>query len=127
MRMVLFLAVLVSQGMPEAASITHEIALNSAWAAGAFAKPSILAGGNRLHIMHDDEPGTAKLNRCVAGGALRLASAGCVFVVGLAGPLEVWPESTFRNVAWASSPRNLGQDGPATFSWRVSGRNSRRL
>lgn len=51
-----------------AAQSDPEVSLNRQWAAEMF--PA--APGNRLIIVHEDEPGDTKLGRCAAGGPLRL-------------------------------------------------------
>ncbi|MCP4642306.1 MAG: hypothetical protein GY851_17810 [bacterium] len=51
------------------------IALTRAWAEQTFANQQPASKGNALFIVHDDETGTAKVNRSSARGPLRLSDA----------------------------------------------------
>jgi alpha-galactosidase len=71
----LFLAAITLGGVAMSAASDvfepGEVDFNRQWAERAFAAVPE-SGGNRLTVAHDDEPGTAKVNRCAAGTPLRL-------------------------------------------------------
>jgi hypothetical protein len=52
--------------------IQEAVDRNRQWAEAAFSEHRGAIPTDLLTVAHDDEPGTAKLNRCAAGGLLRL-------------------------------------------------------
>ena len=102
-----------------------EVDVNRQWAERAFAAVPNM-GGDRLTIAHDDEPGTAKVNRCAAGTPLRLGertytrglgvNSNCVLRVTLAKPAA-------RLLADIGIDRNVdGSAASAAFQVSIDGR-----
>ena len=63
--------VLIPMSGMVAAQGTGATALTREWAERAFSVEDRARDVDHLAVLHDDEPGTAKLNRCAAGGPIR--------------------------------------------------------